>query len=47
MPDAVRQRLADGVWLPDLPDAISLCVAIGLSMRVKPGNEARLNSRVF
>ncbi len=45
LPDAVCRPA--GVWLPDLPDAVSFYVAIGLSMRVKPGNKARLNSCVF
>ncbi len=47
---APSDSLADTVWLPDLPDAVSfvsLYVEIGLSTRVKPGNEARLNSCVF
>ncbi len=44
-----RPCLAARCHLPDshLPDAISFYVAIGLSTRIKPGNEARLNSYVF
>ncbi len=33
-------HLADGIWLPDLPYSVLFYVAIGLSTRVKPGNEA-------
>ncbi len=44
LPDAVWQmpRLADADGRRPLPDAVSFYVAIGLSTRVKPGNEAIL-----
>ncbi len=41
-----RRRLVDGAWQTP-SDGVLFYVAIGLSMGVMPGNEARLNSCVF